>query len=138
LTELQGEPVAFIGSSLGGFYATWLAEKYRSRAVLINPAMRPYDLLRAYLGEQINPYTGARYILREDDLDCLRDLRVAQLSHPEDLLLIVQTGDEVIDYRQTLACLPGVQRHVIEGGSHAFDEFEQVFDEIVDFCRDSL
>lgn len=138
LEELKEQPVAFVGSSLGGFYAAWLAEKHHSRAVLLNPAMRPFELLAPYLGEQVNPYTGVRYVLRQADLDCLRSFRVEQLTAPQDLLLIVQTGDEVIDYRQTLASLPGVRRHVIEGGSHSFDDFAEVLDEIIDFCRDCL
>lgn len=136
--ELKEQPIAFIGSSLGGFYAAWFADKYRSRAVLINPAMRPYELLATYLGQQVNPYTGTRYVLRQDHLDCLRELSVMQLVRPQDILLLVQSGDELIDYRQTLACLPDVKQHVIEGGSHAFEDFVQVLDEIVDFCRECL
>ena len=138
IERVPGQRLAFVGSSLGGFYAAWLAERHDARAVLINPAMRPFELLGPYVGQQVNPYTGEAYQLCREHLEQLRELGVKRFSRPQDVLLLVQTGDEVIDYRQTLACLPDVRRHVIAGGSHAFEAFENVLDEIVEFCRESL
>lgn len=74
ITTLPRASTALVGSSLGGFYATWLAEKYRLKCVLVNPAVRPYELLRAYVGPQKNIYTGTQYELTEQHIEELRVL----------------------------------------------------------------
>src|SRR5688572_25189426 len=100
---------ALIGSSLGGYYATWLAEKYELRAVLVNPAMRPYELLAKYVGWQTNLYTNARYELTHSDIEALRALEVDRIT-PERYLLMVQTGDEVLDYRAAVERYRGARQ----------------------------
>src|SRR5690242_12362677 len=91
--------LTFVGSSLGGFYAIWLAERYGARAVLINPAIHPDIDLAPYLGRQTNLYTGEEYELGSSDLAELEALRVDRISRPERYLLLVQAGDDVLDYR---------------------------------------
>ena len=98
LEERAPADVCLIGSSLGGYYATWLAEAHDLRAVLVNPAVRPYELLRAYVGRQTNLYTGAQYDFTEEHVAELRALEVDHVT-PERYLLLVRTGDEVLDYR---------------------------------------
>ena len=93
---------ALIGSSLGGYYATWLAEKHRLNAVLINPAVRPYEGLSAYVGVQQNLHTGEAYEFTREHLDELRRLEVERVT-PERYLLLAATGDEVLDYRVAVA-----------------------------------
>lgn len=133
---ITGSPraaTALVGSSLGGFYATWLAEKYGLKAVLVNPAVRPYELLRDYVGPQKNIYTGAGYEFTAQHLDELRELEVATIT-PERYLLMVQTGDEVLDYRQAVAKYRGAQQIVIEGGDHGFSSFAAYLDTVLRFC----
>ncbi len=126
-------PVSLIGSSLGGFYATWLAEKYGLKTVLINPAVRPYELLCDYLGLQKNLYTGAEYELTEQHLAEMRELEVATIT-PERYLLMVQAGDEVLDYRQAVAKYRGAKQNVVEGGDHGFSNFADYLDTALEFC----
>ena len=109
-------PVALVGSSLGGYYATCLAERHGVRAVLVNPAVQPYEGLRALLGPQQNFHTGERYELTQAHLDELADMEVATITRPERYLLMVQTGDEVLDYRQAVERYRGCRQRVIEGG----------------------
>ena len=90
--------VCLIGSSLGGYYATWLAEQYDCRAVLINPAVRPYDFFEEYLGFNTNYYTAEQYELTMDHIEQLREIEVEQISNPDRYLMMLQTGDEVLDY----------------------------------------
>jgi predicted esterase YcpF (UPF0227 family) len=125
--------VALIGSSLGGYYATRLAEKYGVRAVLVNPAVRPYELLARYLGPQTNLYTGAHCELTARDIDELRALEVERIT-PERYLLMVQTGDEVLDYRAAVERYCGARQHVIEGGDHGFSSFGEHLDTALRFC----
>jgi predicted esterase YcpF (UPF0227 family) len=125
---------ALVGSSLGGYYATWLAEKHGIRAVLVNPAVRPYELLRPAVGVQRNLHTGAEYEFGERHLEELAALEVPAVQRPGRYLLMVETGDEVLDYRQAVARYRGCRQVVIEGGDHGFSDFHQYLDTVLEFC----
>jgi len=137
ITPLPRTSTALVGSSLGGFYATWLAEKYGLKTVLVNPAVRPYELLRDYVGPQKNIYTGAEYELTAGHLAELRELEVAAIT-PERYLLMVQTGDEVLDYRQAVEKYRNARQIVIEGGDHGFGDFAGYLDTVLRFCGIAL
>ncbi len=111
-----------VGSSLGGYYAGWLAERYDLRAVLVNPAVRPYELLHDHVGMQTNLYTGERYEFTAAHVEELRALEQARVT-PARYLLMLETGDEVLDYRQAVARYASAQQYVIEGGDHGFGDF---------------
>ncbi|GAA3569346.1 YqiA/YcfP family alpha/beta fold hydrolase [Marinobacter xestospongiae] len=121
-----GQPLGLIGSSLGGFYATALSQRFDVPAALINPAVRPYDLLWDYLGAQYNPYTDEHYTLTEAHMAALKVLEPESLSAPENLLLLLQTGDETLDYRDALAYYRGVPSWIQPGGDHRFQRLERV------------
>ena len=127
------ERCALIGSSLGGYYATWLAERYRVPAVLVNPAVRPYELLKDAVGPQTNLYTGAKYEFTAAHIEELRALEVESLT-AERYLLIVRTGDEVLDYRDAVARYRGSESIVDAGGDHGFSDFDRYVDRALAFC----
>ncbi|HWI14488.1 MAG TPA: YqiA/YcfP family alpha/beta fold hydrolase, partial [Burkholderiales bacterium] len=122
-----------IGSSLGGYYATALAERYGCRAVLINPAVRPYEGLSKYLGPQTNLYTGEPYELTQAHLDELRALDPVTVT-PERYLLIVGTQDEVLDYRAALERYRGCRQIVVEGGDHGLGDFGGHLDDVLRYA----
>ena len=124
----------FLGSSLGGFYATYLAEKHDARAVLVNPAIDPHIGLRAYLGPQSNLHTGEPYELTEAHLREWQRLYVPRIT-PRRYLLLVETGDEVLDYRRAVARYAGAEQRVVEGGDHSLQSFPRHLPRIVEFCR---
>ena len=124
-----------VGSSLGGFYATWLAEKFGCCAVLINPAVRPHLLLRKYLGENVNYHTSEKWIFEETHIEQLRHLDVDSITQPERYLVMVQTGDETLDYRDALEKYEDCPSIVEQGGDHAFTGFERYLDKILAFCN---
>ncbi len=128
-----GAGTCYVGSSLGGFYATWLAEKHGARAVLINPAIEPHLGLRAYLGTQTNLHTGEPYELTERHLAEWSEL-VAPAIHPERYLLLVETGDEVLDYRQAVQRYAGAQQVVVQGGDHSLQSFPEHLPAILRFA----
>lgn len=129
------EPLCLVGSSLGGYYAMWLGERHpQARIVLLNPAVRPYELLSDYLGPQRNPYTGEEYTLTGEHMDELLTLRVERLTAPERYFAIVETGDEVLDYRQIGELLPTGRLQVVTGGDHAMSDFAAHVDAVLDFC----
>ena len=130
-----GKPgVCFVGSSLGGFYATYLAEKHDAAAVLINPAIDPHIGLRAYLGAQKNLHTGEVYALTEAHLKEWEKLYVPRIT-PDRYLLIVETGDEVLDYQRAVARYAGAEQRVIAGGDHSLQSFPEHLGRIVEFAR---
>ena len=129
--------LTLIGSSLGGYYATYLAEHYASdrvKAVLINPTTGPARDLKPYMGQQRNLYTGAEYDLTDDHLREFLALKVDRLTDPERYYLMVQTGDEVLDYQLAIRHYAGAYQLVLGGGDHAFQHFEDHIDSLLAFA----
>ncbi|MGI0118015.1 YqiA/YcfP family alpha/beta fold hydrolase [Zooshikella sp. RANM57] len=140
-TKSVASDVYLIGSSLGGYYGVWLRERLLAKKtglgcvklVAINPAIKPYELLCNYLGNNVNPYTGERFTLTEQHITELKALKVSHLSRPEDCLLMVQTADDVLDYRQAVDFFKSSPQVIEPGGSHHFDYFEQHLEKIYNF-----
>jgi predicted esterase YcpF (UPF0227 family) len=130
---LPDRPVCFVGSSLGGFYATHLAEKHGARAVLINPAIEPHLGLRDYLGPQRNLHTGEPYELTQAHLREWEWLFVPRIT-PSRYLLLLETGDEVLDYRRAVRRYAGCEQVVVEGGDHSLQSFPRHLARIVEFA----
>ena len=126
--------LTLVGSSLGGYYATFLAERYGVRAALINPAVRPYDDLQQYVGTQLNLYTGEPFEVTAAHFAELSALAVPRITRPERYLLLVQSGDEVLDYREAVAFYGGAWQYVQGGGDHAFQDFEAQIPVILRFA----
>ncbi len=137
LTHFPAQPLMLAGSSLGGFYACWLAHKYQTKCVCINPALDPLNILHGYLGWQENFYTGERYFVsRQQLLEGKRYyLERRQMDFP--LLILLDKGDEVIDYRTTLSRLPQhTDLLVFEGGDHRFQHWQQAKAKLKQFYID--
>ncbi|GLQ32491.1 YqiA/YcfP family alpha/beta fold hydrolase [Litoribrevibacter albus] len=118
------EDIYLIGSSLGGFYATYLAEKYGLKTVLVNPAIRPYELLMDYLGPNKNIYTGEEYDISEEHVAQLKALDISSVTSPSDYLVLVQTDDETLDYRQATNKFWQSPLVIEYGGNHSFEDFQ--------------
>ena len=119
----EGRELAIIGSSLGGYYATWLAERYGARAVVINPAIRPFEDLRGFLGRQRNLHTGEEYDVTPEHLAELRVLDVGRITRPGRYFLLARTGDELLDWRVAAAFYAGAFQYVAGGGDHGWEDF---------------
>lgn len=138
-TLLQALPpeTLLIGSSLGGFYATHLAERHSRPAALINPAVRPDRDLARFAGEQTNPYTGEVYTLGEADLQALLALRVAKPS-PGRYWLLLGSRDEVLDWREAAGHYPGSRQSVFNGDDHRLNNWPKVLPAVVEWGRAQL
>lgn len=129
-------PIALIGSSLGGFMATALVEQYDGlRAVLVNPVVRPYELISLVLGDNVNPYTGIEFFLDESHIDELHQLEVAKLSDPSRIKVLMQTGDETLDYRSAVSYYQGCEQVIEEGGDHRFQNYEKHLPDVIKFLE---
>jgi uncharacterized protein len=120
------ETVMLIGSSLGGFYALHLASKYNLKAALINPAIRPYETLSRALGVSggENFYDNSRYEWNESHLETLKSLIPTRVN-VDNILLLLQKGDEVLDYSDAATQLEGCSMIIEEGGDHSFKGIER-------------
>lgn len=125
--------LGLIGSSLGGFYATYLAEHYGCRACLINPSVFPFQTLAKYLGENQNFHTLEKYDFTQAHVDELQTLYIERISRPQDLLLLQQTGDETLDYREACARYAAGPAIIEAGGDHAFQNAERYFGTMLRF-----
>jgi uncharacterized protein len=127
-------PVTLIGSSLGGYYATWLAEQYGVKAIMVNPAVLAALSLSAYVGSQQNMYSGEVFEFTEAHVSELQAMEVAAITRPSRYLLMVETADEVLDYRLAVAKYRGARQIVHEGGDHSFTRFTDYLDTIMEFA----
>ena len=125
----------FIGSSLGGFYASYFAEKFDSKAVLINPASNPYLGMEMYLGENTNYSTNEKFYLTKKDLKVLRLNNVSKIKFPSNYLVLIETGDDVIPFKYTLDFYNGCNFCIINEGSHSFDSFKEKLEIISKFMK---
>ncbi|RNF28095.1 esterase [Massilia aurea] len=126
--------LSIVGSSLGGFYATWLAERLGVRAAVINPSVDPTRNLSKHVGVTTAWHSEEPFEFRQEYVDELVALRTAHITRPERYFLLAATGDEVLDYRDMVAHYAGARQHVIEGSDHAIPEFAQYVDEVLAFC----
>ncbi len=126
--------MAVVGSSLGGFYASWVAEQTGCKAVVLNPAVNPARDLAKYIGEQSNWHVPQdHFFFRPDYVDELRLLTGTRLSKPENYFAVIAKGDEVLDWREMTARYAGARIKLLEGSDHALSDFDAHIDEILTF-----
>ena len=127
---------AVLGSSLGGFYATAVAQATGWPAVLLNPAVDPARDLAAYIGELTAFHDPEQhFFFRAEYVDELRDLVVPAITHPERFFAVIAKGDEVLDWREMAARYAGAQMRLLEGGDHALSDFDEHLPHILSFLR---
>ncbi|SEO23317.1 hypothetical protein SAMN05428959_105514 [Duganella sp. CF517] len=137
LSLIEGVPaeeLSIIGSSLGGYYATWLAERIGCRAVLLNPAIVPLQDLDKHVGVTTQFHSDEPFEFKREYIDELRALAVDPITRPARYFLIAATGDEVLDYRDMVKHYAGARQHVIDGSDHGISEFPEYVDAVLAFC----
>lgn len=121
-----------IGSSLGGYYATYLSEKFHLRAILINPSTQPFETLAPYVGENKLWCTGATFIWEAQYLEALKAYQTEALTL-QNYMLFLQTGDEVLDYKVAYKVYEGANIIVQEGGNHRFENLDEYLEYVETF-----
>lgn len=130
------DSMAVIGSSLGGFYATWVAERQGCKAVLFNPAVDPARDLVKHLGEQTSWHDpNDKFTVHAHYLDELKALQCGRVRQPGNYFSVIAKGDEVLDWREMTARYPGTRIKLLPSGDHALSDFDQHLDEVFAFLN---
>ncbi|MCD6027682.1 MAG: hypothetical protein K0R08_2201 [Solimicrobium sp.] len=135
-STINSAELTLVGSSLGGYYATYLAEHFSCRAVLLNPAVKPSRDLASYVGVTTQYHTDEVIEFKQKYVHELALYEIEKITKPERYFLIAATGDEVLNWEEMVTHYPGAQQHVIQGSNHGISEFEQYIAQVVAFCDD--
>jgi uncharacterized protein len=136
IAQWPGGAMAVIGSSLGGFYATCVAEATGCRAVLLNPAIDPARDLAGYTGEQTAWHDpNEHFVFEPRFVDELRSLQCGPVARPENYFAVIAKGDEVLDWREMTRRYPGAKIKLLENSDHALSDFDQHVDDVFDFLN---
>lgn len=127
--------LTIIGSSLGGFYATWLAESIGCRAVLLNPAVAAPRNLEKYIGVTTQFHSDQPFEFKASYIDEMRAFTVERITRPARYFLVAATGDEVLNWRDMVAHYPGAKHRVVDGSDHGLSDFADHIDEVLAFCN---
>ncbi len=133
-TYLLAPGDTLVGSSLGGYYTSWLAEKTGCRAVLLNPAVNPARDLEPYVGELRTYHTDQPMTFKAEYLDELKTLDTPVISSPERYFLIAAKGDELLDWREMVDRYPDVRTKLLDAGDHGLSDFAEHIDEVLAFA----
>ena len=132
--DWPADQMAVVGSSLGGFYATALAQQRGCRAVVLNPAVDPARDLAAHIGEQTAWHDPAEhFFFRPEYIDELRALQTGPLTHPERTFAVIAKGDELLDWREMTARYASARIRLVEGSDHALSDFDDHIDAVQEF-----
>ena len=132
--DWPADQMAVVGSSLGGFYATALAQQRGCRAVVLNPAVDPARDLAAHIGEQTAWHDPAEhFFFRPEYIDELRALQTGPLTHPERTFAVIAKGDELLDWREMTARYASARIRLLEGSDHALSDFDDHIDAVLEF-----
>lgn len=132
LIEAANGPVTLIGSSLGGHYASHLAEKYGLPAILVNPAVVPALDLGTFIGEHSNFHSGEHFVFTPEHAAQLRAQVITPT--PSHYWLLLEEGDEVLDWRKAHDFYAGSRQTVLPGGDHSFTQFPQYIPQLIEFA----
>lgn len=124
--ESADRPLKLVGSSLGGFYATVLSERYDLKAAVINPAVHAGLLLQQKIGAHKAWHSDEEIIFTQAHADSLNAIDLLTISRPDNILLLAERGDETLDYRLATAFYRDCHQLIFNGGNHSFTRFEQI------------
>ena len=122
-----------VGSSLGGFYGLYLAQKHQIKLAMVNPAVRPWLLLQKHLGMQKNYHRDHQWLLTDETVASLKQFDVEIINQPENVRIYLQTADETLDYRDALTRYDSAEIILEQGGDHSFTDFDRYFDSLLTF-----
>ena len=131
----NGPEIVFMGSSLGGYLALYYSQIHEVRVVLINPAIPPLSGCEIHLGENENYATGKKFMIKKDDLSFIRSLHHEKINKPENILVLLESGDEVLNYIETTAYFKASHIDIIYGGNHSYTSLKNKYTKVRNFLK---
>ena len=128
-------PIIFMGSSLGGYYASYFSTKLKTKSVLINPAIPPLKDFEMYLGENENYSTGEKFMITPEDIIYIRKMSYKKYANTENTYVLLESGDEVLNYKETAKYFSSSYLDIIYGGSHSYESLDEKLKNIVNFIE---
>ena len=125
LISSNKKPMAFVGSSLGGYYASYFSSLHETKAILINPAIPPLKGFDIYLGENENYVTGEKFNLTKADMSFIRSISFKKYCNKNNTLVLLESGDEVLNYIETCSYFMGSSIDIAFGGSHSYESLDK-------------
>lgn len=135
LIDENKKDYVFMGSSLGGYYANFFGSINNSKVILINPAIPPLKGFEEYLGENQNYSTGERFIVTKEDIKFLRSLEIKELNNQKNILVLLESGDEVLNFIETVKYFQGSNIDITFGGNHSYESVDTKLEKIVKFLN---
>ena len=125
--------ILFMGSSLGGYYALYFAQLYKTKSALINPAIPPLRDFEIHLGKNENYATGNKFTISKDDISYIRSLHHKKILEPKNNLILLESGDEILNYDESTSYFRGSYIDIFYGGNHSYTSIKEKFTKIKDF-----
>jgi uncharacterized protein len=136
IDAVKPDRLTVIGSSLGGFYTNYLAERYGCKGIALNPAVRAGRELAPHVGMMTAYDSEEPFDFRAEYIDELNRMQVESITLPERYLLLAATGDELLDWREMAAFYPGAQQIIIQGSDHGIVNYSDYLNAVIDFACD--
>ena len=133
LIDENSPNILYMGSSLGGYYALYFAQLYKSKSVLINPAIAPLNDFEIHLGKNENYATGNKFTISKDDISYIRSLHHKKILEPKNNLILLESGDEILNYVESSSYFKGSYIDIFYGGNHSYTSIKEKFTKIKDF-----
>ena len=135
LIDSARHSIVFIGSSLGGYYASYFSSKFKTKSVLINPAIPPLKDFEMYLGENENYSTGEKFVITPEDIRYIRKMSYKKYANAKNTYVLLESGDEVLNYKEAAKYFSGSYLDIIYGGSHSYESLDEKLENIVNFIE---
>ena len=133
LIDKNSRNILYMGSSLGGYYALYFAQLYKSKSVLINPAIPPLKDFEIHLGKNENYATRNKFTISKDDISYVRSLHHKKILEPKNNLILLESGDEILNYVESSSYFRGSYIDIFYGGNHSYTSIKEKFTKIKDF-----
>ena len=135
LIDSVKNPIVFMGSSLGGYYASYFSTKLKTKSVLINPAIPPLKDFEMHLGQNKNYSTGEKFIITANDIRYIRKISYKKYANAENTYVLLESGDNVLNYKETAKYFSGSHLDIVYGGSHSYESLDEKLKNIINFIK---
>jgi predicted esterase YcpF (UPF0227 family) len=135
IDQSKADRIVIIGSSLGGFYTNYLAEKYQCKGIVLNPAVYAARELEPHVGMMTAYDSEEPFDFKAEYIDELRALQAERITDPKRYFLIAAKGDELLDWKEMVAFYPGSKQLILEGSDHGIADYATHLPAVIDFIE---